>query len=351
MARRSLRRLGLIVVTVVVAVLVAFVPLLGVDLYLHGKYQKSAGFNVWGYRGPTVGRKQPGEYRVAVLGGSTAFGYGVDWVDSIPAMLERDLAPRADARRSYRVLNLGYNNEGAYSFRFTLEDYRWLHYDLVCLYEGYNDVLGENTSVFRRDSPIFRLTGYLPISPIIFKEKAALLTAGNINDMYLFKGKTVFHPTIAARTSAGALRTAAGVEESLERQLSNVVPVVDARANRRLADTGCTEDWQRYCHSIGVAVDYALAQDAQVLVITQPYELGPYMADHHREQQHEMSAMLQRRFGRDPRVRYVNLGPAVDLDDSRLSYDHMHLTAAGNAVIAGALVQPVLEMSQVRQQP
>ena len=79
--------------------------------------------------------------------------------------------------------------------------------------------------------------------------------------------------------------------------------------------------------------------------------LGPYMADHHREQQHEMSAMLQRRFGRDPRVRYVNLGPAVDLDDSRLSYDHMHLTAAGNAVIAGALVQPVLEMSQVRQQP
>jgi hypothetical protein len=346
-----MQRLLMIATTMAGSAALATIALLAIDVYLHGKYQYTAGFNVWGYRGPIVGKKQPGEYRVAVLGGSTAFGYGVAWADSIPTLLERNLEPRAgDRGKSFRVVNLGYNNEGAYSFRFTLEDYRWLHYDLVCLYEGYNDVLGENTSVFRRDSPMFRLTGYLPISPIIFKEKAALLTAGNINSMYVFKGKTVFHPTITARTTAEALRTAAGVEESLERRLAAVAPVVDAPANRRLEETGCVEDWQRYCHSIGVAVEYALAAGAQVLVVTQPYELGPYLNDHHREQQREMSAMLQRRFGRDPRVRYVNLGPSVDLGDPRLSYDHMHLTAAGNAVVAGALVQPVLDMVKVRQE-
>jgi hypothetical protein len=347
----SKRRLLMAAVAVVLATCAAFVTLLGADVYLHGKYQQTAGFNVWGYRGPAVGRKRPGEYRVAVLGGSTAFGYGVDWAEAIPTLLERDLRARPTAGSPpFTVVNLAYNNEGAYSFRFTLDDYRFLHYDLVCLYEGYNDVLGENTSVFRRESPIFRVTGYLPISPIIFREKAALLAAGNINDMYVFKGKTVFRPTMAARTKAEALRAAAGVEESLERNLSAVTPAVDSRAGRRLAETGCSEDWQAYCHSIATATDYALAQGAQVLVITQPYELGPYMGGRHRDQQRDMSAMLQRRYGGDARVKYVNLGPALDLDDARLSYDHMHLTAAGNAIIAAALVQPVLDMARMRRQ-
>jgi hypothetical protein len=349
--RRGRRRLIMVVATILGATVVTTAALLGVDVYLHRKYQQTAGFNVWGYRGPTVGSKRAGEYRIALLGGSTAFGYGVDWSDAIPATLERDLASQAGGGvTAFRVVNLGYNNEGAYSFRFTLEDYRYLRYDLVCLYEGYNDVLGENTSVFRRDSPIFRLTGYLPIYPIIFKEKAALLAAGNINAMYAFKGKTVFHPTLAARTTAEALRAAAVAEESLERQLSVVAPTVDTRGGRRLTETGCAEDWQGYCHSIAVAVDYALAQGAQVMVITQPYELGPYMGGRHRAQQRDVSTMVGQRFGRDARVKYVNLGPVLDLGDAHMSYDRMHLTAAGNAVVAAALVQPVLEMVKVRQQ-
>ena len=40
-------------------------------------------------------------------------------------------------------MNLGYNNEGAYSFRATLEDYAWLDYDLALLYEGYNDMMAD----------------------------------------------------------------------------------------------------------------------------------------------------------------------------------------------------------------
>jgi hypothetical protein len=345
---RRLRRALMIATTIATAAMLSIAVLGAVDVYLHRKYQTTAGFNVWGYRGPAVGRKQPGEYRVVMLGGSTAFGYGVDWTDAIPAKLERALAPHAAAGRAFRVVNLAYNNEGAYSFRYTLEDYASLQYDLVCLYEGYNDVLGENTAVFRHDSPIFRLTGYLPISPIIFKEKAALLTAGDINSMYVFKEKTVFRPTMTARTSAEALRAAAGVEESLERQLARVTPAVDERAGRDLAATGCAKDWRAYCHSVASAVEFALHRGAQVMVITQPYELGPYMGVRHREQQREMSGMLQRRFSDDARVRYVNLGPALALDDPRFSYDHMHLTAAGNAVIADALVQPVLELAARR---
>ena len=115
-----------------------------------------------------------------MLGGSTAYGYGVNWEDAIPAQLERALT---SAPCHATVVNLGYNNEGAHSLRFTLEDYLWLDYDAAILYEGYNDVSLDtapdaNRQVFRRDSPVFRLTGYLPIFPIIFKEKAAALRCG-----------------------------------------------------------------------------------------------------------------------------------------------------------------------------
>jgi hypothetical protein len=126
------------------AILVSSATMLAVDMYLHRKYEKSAGFNIWGYRGPAVGSKTAGEYRVALLGGSSAYGYGVDWNESIAAVLERLLAGRsAGPFQRFIVVNLGYNNEGAYSFRFTLADYLSLDYDVACLYEGYNDTMAD----------------------------------------------------------------------------------------------------------------------------------------------------------------------------------------------------------------
>src|SRR5437762_4697909 len=58
------------------------------------------------------------EYRVAVLGGSAAYGYGTNWDEAMPALLERELGGRtAGPFQTFRVVNLGYNNEGAYSFK------------------------------------------------------------------------------------------------------------------------------------------------------------------------------------------------------------------------------------------
>ena len=143
---------------------------------LHSRFQKTGGVNVWGYRGPIVGRKRAGEHRIVMLGGSSAFGYGVSTEEAIPAQLQSMLDRSGSA--PFSVVNLGYNNEGAYSLRFTLADYLYLDYDLAILYEGYNDLIGSsepNFSVFRHESPIFRRTGYLPILPVVFREKAAAL--------------------------------------------------------------------------------------------------------------------------------------------------------------------------------
>ena len=335
--------------TVALTAALALLMVLGVDIYLHGKYQRSAGVNVWGYRGPVAGQKASGELRVAVFGGSTAFGYGVTWDESFPAVLERRLEARAPG--AFKVVNLAYNNEGAYSFRFTMKDYDYLHYDLALLYEGYNDLAdpnGPNLSLFRHESPVFRLTGYLPIFPIVFKEKAAVMRyGGDIGALYRDQAKTVFHPGLATRTGAEALNAAAAVGQSLERQLGRVSAepthhIVDA------ASTGCRYPWQEYCRSILEAVQYGLSNGTRVLVVSQPYAPGEYLRVRHREQQSEMAAMLVRRFGDDPRVAYVNLGETIELSDPALSFDRMHLTAAGNARLAESLVSPVVAMATSR---
>jgi hypothetical protein len=351
------RRILFALTAVLIAALATFAALLAVDVYLHGRFERSAGFNVWGYRGPSVGRKQPGEYRVVVLGGSSAYGYGVTWDQSIPALLERRLASEsAAAGRRFRVVNLGYNNEGAYSFKPTLVDYDWLHYDLACLYEGYNDLTGDprrpNVSVFRHDSPVFRVTGYLPIFPIVFKEKAAaMLSGGDSGALYPFNAgrtRTTFRPGLATKTTAEALKVAAEIGQSLERQLGKVATepthqIVDVAA------TGCKPPWQEYCRSVLVAVEFALQRNRQVLLVTQPYEaISEFVHTRHVEQQAEAAAMLSRRFGGDPRVGYVNLGDSVDLMDPALSFDRMHLTAPGNDRVAAGLVAPVLAMASQR---
>jgi hypothetical protein len=334
-------------VSVALALVTAFLGLLVLDVYLHQKFERSGGFNIWGYRGPIVGRKRPGEYRVVMLGGSTAYGYGVQWNEAIPALLERRLRQSGD----YTVVNLGYNNEGAYSFAFTLRDYERMKYDLACLYEGYNDMMGDvqgpNLSVFRHDSPVFRLTGYMPIFPIIFREKSAAMLSGDSGSGYL-TSKTVFRPGLATKAAAEVLASAGEVSESLERQLGRVIATEAPRRIVNADASGCRYPWAEYCRSISNAVDYALGLNRSVIVITQPYGLGALRA-RHMDQQSEMAAMLHRRFAGDSRVRYVNLGDSVDLADPGLSFDRMHLTAAGNVPVAAALVEPVLEMAALQR--
>ena len=89
MTRR--KKLIFAIAAATIAMVVTTTGLLIVDIYLHGRFERSAGYNVWGYRGPRIDRKLPGEQRIAMLGGSTAYGYGVNWDEAIPAQLEREL--------------------------------------------------------------------------------------------------------------------------------------------------------------------------------------------------------------------------------------------------------------------
>lgn len=317
------------------------------DVWLHARYAPWLGYNVWGYRGPVAPKKRPGEYRVVMLGGSVAYGYAVAPSETIEAFLERDLRRLTRSNR-FTVINLAYNNEGTYSFTYTLQDYAYLGYDLAVLYEGYNDLTDDpqNTSVFRHQSPVFTLTGYLPIFPLVFREKAAaLMHGGDVGALYGEEGKRVFHPSWTARTEARVLQTAAGIESVVEKKLAPV-SVRSSASNARVADASC-EHTPRYCQSIAAAVDLARTKGAQVLVATQPYVLGSRRTDHIRQQQ-DVEAMLARTYARDANVSYVNLGRVLDLSDERLSGDAMHPTGEGDARTAAALARPVLQMASIR---
>ena len=137
LSRRRKIVYGLVTMTLVTLVLL--IGLLGADIYAHWRTQNVAGVNVWGYRGAPISAKRAGETRVAMFGGSTVYGWGLPAHESIASFLEQRLNASAAGRR-FSVVNLGAPGQGAFGFVTDLADFEYLDYDIVCLYEGYNDI-------------------------------------------------------------------------------------------------------------------------------------------------------------------------------------------------------------------
>ena len=312
--------------------------LLALDVYEHHRMAANAGLNIWGYRGLVVGRKKAGERRIVVVGESTAFGYGVHWQESFPVYLQDLLNQQyASAGHPVTVVNLGYNDEGAHSYRFTLVDYAYLDYDAVVFYSGYND-LGKNLNVFRHGSPIFRLTGYMPILPVVLREKAMVITSGGrLEDAYLGK-KVVFRPNTVQQVTASALEGLAYAMYSIERPTASEGEQPDPGEIKEGA--ACGPYWAQYCGAMYEAVKSAVDRHKQVMITIQPR-----LSKEHIEEQERLGAFLRRRFDGNPLLHFADLRDAVDFArDASLNVDGMHLTAAGNRVIADKLAKPVSEM-------
>lgn len=329
-----------------IGVLLAMAVLGAADLYLHRKHAATYGVNIWGYRGPALGRKAAGETRIAVLGGSTAFGYGVRPGDDFPAKLQRVLDGRDGTHVS--VANLGFNSQGVYSFIATLEDYAFLGPDLVILYEGYNDLTpgALNRASTRRDSFVFRWTGYFPILPDIVRERLMMMTSrgATLDDVYRDRArqaqgnppKTVFHvPDASGRATDAAVAEASHVIESLRRQVGALSQPNPAAVTSAECNQAVERRW--YCELMSKAIEYARAKGERVLVIGQPT-----ISDLHVQQQSALRQMIAATFGRDDRVSYFDVGRALNLTDRALAYDGMHLTAAGTDRLVQIVTTPVL---------
>lgn len=334
-------------VTCVLIIAFLTAALLALDVHLHRRVQNVGGVNVWGYRGPVIGRKHGGEIRIAAIGGSTVFGYGLPWNQAWPYYLEGQISAKRPAQPSVTVVNLGIPTDSARTFAATLDDYAYLKSDIVILYEGYNDLglpEGRNRTnpavphflAWRHQSPIFRWTGYFPIFPLVLSEKAMILMhGGDLNAAYDSR-EIVFRPGLATRATASVMKATADIGMALERRFGRLTSTGPILSTAYDADCG---HWSQYCGAMDDAIRHALDGGQRVLVVTQPY-----LSDMHVDQQLALSASLQRHFGSDSRVKYVNLGRLIDLSDRQMAYDRMHLTPLGNERIAAALAPPVLEL-------
>lgn len=323
--------------------------LLVADLYAHTRVEKSVGVNRQGFRGPVAGRKQPGETRVVMLGGSTVYGFGVEWDETIPAALERRLREHDP---KIRVLNLGFIAEGSMAFLSTLQSYAYLDYDVVCLYEGYNDVLGDaepNRAMLRHSSPVFRLTGYFPVLPMVLREKAASLRSGTANAAYesgsASAPRPVFTPNAANRAAAVAMEATATLTDSINGKFGRFTDVDRSRAHE---GPGCAPPWQEYCRNVAAAVRFALSRQASVAVISQPRLRDAARMERHASQQRALTAMLAHDFGNEPRVRHVDASDAADLSNPAESFDTLHLTRQGNTQVGDRLAEPILSIINAR---
>lgn len=276
---RDRQRLGWVAaVTAVVLLLAATVM---ADAALHHRSELTTGVNKWGYRGPAAATKHPGEIRIAVLGGTTAFGGKVPWDETFPFYLQRNLGQgwrRLHVPDAVSIVNLATPQDGVTSFVHTLRDYAYLDPDIVLFVIDHSTAQASAGESWRRRSPIFRRTGYLPLLTHAWWKMFETPPAGQAIDVSAF------------------------------------------------------------CEDVVQAVQEVVAGKGHAIVVT-----APYQSDDDRERQHRLAEHLTNRFGSDRHVTYLNLGTYVDVSNPAMSSAAGHLTARGNDEIAERLTDPVLQ--------
>jgi hypothetical protein len=254
------------------------------------------GVNQWGYRDEARGSKEPGEIRVAMVGGSAAYEEGLEYSSTLAGTMFLELR-QAGARsgQSYSVVNLSEPQVGADSYVDTLRRYEYLEPDVVCVFDGYDALEGLPPHA-RQRSAVFRITGYLPTLP------ARLLRR------------------------PGWMSDPDGAVAKILR---------DDRTDP--ADVGCVGASASYCGAMVDTVRFALELGHAVMVVS-----PPSVSRRHAQQQQSLGSVLMQTFGGTASFKYLDLGSVMDLSDPVHSPDGLHRTRIGNHVVGQRIATTLL---------
>ena len=292
-------------------VLVAALLTVALDIKAHARVERLGGVNLWGYRGPVMRTKQPREVRVAVVGGSLAFGWGVAASETVAPTIRQLTALALDIRGREAVVvtaaNLGALGMPWREYRQRLRRFASLQPDVVCVYLDPDDRSG-GVRLPQADSGIARLTGYVPMLPLVLEEKGQRLTIGG--------------------TAVAATGRALGAADRWLFARVGADPVAESSSELDVI-TGLVSE--------------ALTVASGVVIIV-PMPLSPLDT----VARLQIADSLGSRYAAERRVRIVNLNDVPALEDDGLRLDGRSFSVGGHLVVAQAVTPAVLELLRQR---
>jgi hypothetical protein len=323
-------------ILVVEALAIAGALTLALDLREHGRVAPLGGVNEWGYRGPVARQRQQGEIRIAIVGGTRAFGWGVP-ASALVAELRRVIMlttdrPGADVRPVV-VVNLGRLGALPDAYPEIIEHFSSLQPDYICLYDDLGVRGGSPTTGTDGTSGIYGLTGYAPALPLVLREKGMIWRLGDVRLGYASAESQRNSKTPIVRRAAGTtLQTLGETLDLADRRLSSLVSRNQTKQPGR-ADAA-------YAEAMLAAVDMAHRHARSgVVVVTSPPDTAEQTAN-----LRALEARLDDLSGSTPWLRVVNLRDDPPLSDPALRLDGWNYASAGIARVASRIAPALLSL-------
>ncbi len=316
-------------------VAIAAVLTVALDLREHGRVAPLGGVNEWGYRGPVARQRRPYEVRIAIVGGTRAFGWGVP-ASALPAELGRVTMLTTDRPggdlRPIVVVNLGRMGALPEAYPEIIEHYAYLRPDYICLFDDLGVPGGSTLTGTAETSGIYQLTGYAPALPLVFREKGMAWRFGDVRRGYARAAPcNDSSGSLLHRTAGTALQAAGHTLAVTDQALSSLVSRSQPAARRAA-----------YVDAMMEAIESAHHHARGVVVVTSPSETA--------EQKVNLRALQARLDGlseSESWLRRVNLADDAGLaSDAGLRLDGWNYSSAGVAGVAARIVPSLLSLMQ-----
>ena len=283
---------------------------------LNNLYQ---GWNHKGYRGEIKLEKKKNFKRIAVFGGSVVGGYGLNYKNSFPYILEQKLASK-----QFDVVNLGSNGKGIYSILHDVRDYLYLDYDIAIIHNGYNDCSTKGYNLLTRNTNFFyKHFKYLPSLDVYLSEKIQLLlnrkNPNALDDYYKKKAKERAIKYKNDPNKNFNLFTCKNLYEKKNKTL--------------IFDKDEFIDHMNLFYIVNYkkVIDFLTKNKKDIIVIIQP----EYGNDPLQKIQSELIVKLIKNY---KNVKIINLSKKIDLNNPKISYDRIHNTKLGNELTVNLIL-------------
>jgi hypothetical protein len=298
------------------AVLIAVLLTVALDLQAHKRVERLGGVNIWAYRGPVMRRKAQNEIRVAVVGGTLAFGWGVAASEALAPSVRQLVALEIDKPGSalgpFTAVTLGAIGLAPGQYASWIDRFAYLRPDVICIVGDPRGHRGGGRSLLPdRESTLFLLFGYAPMLPLVVEEKGRLL------------GSSLLKAVGSAATDA-------------DHAVAGLLP-------RPSSDDEGRESAAGYARAFEAAARAALRTGAAVVIVAPPYESADDVRDHE-----ALAGIVASRFAGERRVRFVDLGDAPDIYDEGVWLQDLTFSTAGHAKAAEYVTPAVLDLIAAR---